>query len=223
MDEVLSIADVALARGISEILHFTTNNGFVGSLEVGSVLSRRRLPEEKHLAYVAAPTADREENKDWFDKSEDWLDYVNMSISEINFRFFNFAKRRHAGSDRWFLILSFSPEILSCDGVYFTTTNNIYEPHVRRLRGSSGLEGLFASSIQRKSTWVASRKRRAAHLPTCEQAEVLYPGSVSLDYLTKVYVLTDDDADHAVGCLARSGRKNVTVVVDPIKFNGQPN
>ncbi|WP_207456820.1 DarT ssDNA thymidine ADP-ribosyltransferase family protein [Azospirillum sp. SYSU D00513] len=217
------VESIIASRGIEEVLHFTTNNGFVGCLEMGSVLSRYRLPNEKHLSYIMAPTADREEGKEWFDKTENWLDYVNMSVSEINYRFFSFAQRRHHGSDRWFLILSFSSEILTHENVYFTTTNNIYVPYVKRARHGQGLEAMFAPNIQRKASWYANRARRAERLTTCEQAEVLYPCQLSLDYLMRVYARTEDEADHAAGCLRRYQRSNVAVLLDPSKFDGQPN
>ncbi|PAJ87304.1 DarT ssDNA thymidine ADP-ribosyltransferase family protein [Burkholderia ubonensis] len=218
------IKEIVAARGIGEVVHFTSNHGLVGSLQVGSVVSRRQLPAEDHLAYIAAPTsATRREAEEYFDKNEDWLDFVNLSISEINASYFNFASKKwHVAGDRWWAILSFSPDILSHDGVYFATTNNIYE-HVSRQSGALGLQNLFSQKIKRKGGWAAFRRDRADNLPTCEQAEVLYPKRLSLDYLEKVYVQNGDDYDRVSGWLNYYKRPNVQVVIDAAKFDGQPN
>ncbi|CAN7161510.1 DUF4433 domain-containing protein [Paraburkholderia hospita] len=219
-----TIKEVVIARGISEVVHFTSNHGLVGALQVGAVVSRRQLPAENHLAYIAAPTsATRREAEEYFDKNEDWLDFVNLSISEINASYFNFASKKwHVTGDRWWAILSFSPDILSHDGVYFATTNNIYD-FVSRQPGASGLEKLFAPSVRRKGSWTAYRRDRAENLPTCEQAEVLYPKRLSLDYLERVYVQNGDDYDLVSGWLNYYKRPDVQVLIDAAKFDGQPN
>ncbi|OJA47630.1 DarT ssDNA thymidine ADP-ribosyltransferase family protein [Burkholderia ubonensis] len=219
-----AIQQIIAQRGITEVVHFTSNHGLVGSLELGATVSRRQLPAQKHLAHILAPTsATRRETEAYFDKKEDWLDFVNLSISEINANYFRFASKRwHIGGDRWWAILSFSPAILTHDGVYFATTNNIYDL-VERQAGADGLQNLFAPSVRRKPGWTVTRKSRADRLPTCEQAEVLYPNRLSLDYLEKIYVGTGDDHDCVSGWLSYYKRPNVQVVIDEAKFAGQPN
>jgi hypothetical protein len=220
---VTEIGMIIARRQIAEIVHFTSNNGLVGCLQLGALVSRRQLPAEKHLSYVVAPTAAvRAEESEFFDKDRDWLDYVNLSISEINARYFRFASGWHQGSDRWWVVLSFDSAILGHDGVYFTTTNNIY-PLVRRGEGAAGLDALFGNSIRRKAGWIASRNLRAENLPTCEQAEVLYPYRLSLDYLRKVYVRTDEQHDIVSGWLNLYRRGDVEVVIGDEKFFGVPN
>lgn len=84
----MSVKTFIRDRGIDSALHFTTNHGLVGILAVGALLSRRRLDKEyllEHVLHVNA--ARRPEAAADFDKSEDWLDYVNLSISEVNSRF----------------------------------------------------------------------------------------------------------------------------------------
>jgi len=220
---VTDIGDIITERQIAEIVHFTSNNGLVGCLELGALVSRRQLPAEKHLSYVAAPTAaTRAEDSDFFDKDRDWLDYVNLSISEINKSYFRFAQGWHQNSDRWWVIMSFDPAVLKQDGVFFATTNNIY-PFVRRGEGADGLSALFSDSIQRKLGWTAYRGLRASNLATCEQAEVLYPSRISLDYLRKVYVRTDEQHDIVSGWLNLYRRGGVEVIISEEKFNGVSN
>jgi hypothetical protein len=85
----MSITDFIANQGIEEVLHFTTNRGLVGILQSHQILSRWRLPGERELAYILRPNvATRPEESEFFDKQENWLDFINMSISEINSRFF---------------------------------------------------------------------------------------------------------------------------------------
>ncbi|WP_449467813.1 DarT ssDNA thymidine ADP-ribosyltransferase family protein [Stenotrophomonas humi] len=219
----MNVSDIARERGISEILHFTTNNGLVGVLAKGFLLSRRRLPEDDYLQYIMkCNSAIRPENSAYFDKSKDWLDYVNLSISEVNRRFFRVSNGWHEASDVWWAIMSFDVEILDHDGVYFATTNNGYDL-CRRNLGCAGFDLLFAQKIARKLGWDAFRAAREEWLPTCEQAEVLYPSGLSTDFLRKVYVGTEEQADLASSFLRTFSFDGVEVVVSVDKFLGKLN
>ena len=67
----MTVAEEIIRRGVTEIVHFTTNHGVVGILARGAVLSRRHLPNEQLLRYVAHPNAiTRAEEAEHFDKSE---------------------------------------------------------------------------------------------------------------------------------------------------------
>ena len=199
----MTIAGTIQQRGISEVLHFTTNRGIIGLLAQGALLSRHLLPQEKYLQQVLhVNAASRPESWCDFDKSQNWLDYVNLSISEINRRYFEFSSKWHKDSDVWWGILAFDPTIMTHDGVFFATTNNAYEPLCIREPGNTGLRRLFQDVVQRKSGWTVSRQGRAAHLPTCEQAEVLYPQRVSVESLRRVYVQEGEHQDQVRGWLA---------------------
>jgi hypothetical protein len=220
-----SISDIINLRHITEVLHFTSNNGLLGTIDRGILMSRRQLPEVSHLAYLAAPTsAIRQEGMSHFDKQKDWLDYVNLSISEINTRYFKFAKRLHKDNqDKWWAILSFSPEIITHEGVYFCTTNNIYEKYVIRMPGATGLNNLFNAKICLKENWTVYRLLRRENLPTCEQAEVLYPSAVSIKFLQKIYVEREEHFDCVNMFLAKYKLNNISVIIDENKFSGMPN
>lgn len=224
MTQDITIGDIVSARGISEVLHFTSNHGLVGVLTLGSVLSRRALPREDHLAHVAAPTsATRQEAASYFDKEQDWLDYINLSISEINRNYFKFASQRwHTSGDRWWVILAFKPSILGLDGVYFSTTNNVYE-NTYRASGPEGLKALFSDRVDRKPGWTVKRLSRADNLATCEQAEVLFPNPLKLSYLQAIYVASEDHWDLVEGWLAYYKISGVSVIISESKFLGQPN
>ena len=215
--------DVVSRRKISSVLHFTTNRGLVGTLANGGLLSRHRLPKERYLEYVLhVNSAQRPEASADFDKSENWLDYVNLSISEINTRFLNVSKRWHNDSAVWWCILDYCSEIMEHDGVYFATTNNSYSL-CKRDFGPAGLQALFANTIYRKPGWSALRANRPSHLPTCDQAEVLYPRAVSNSFLQRIIVEHGVQQDAVFGWLREFPLEGVDVLVCPRKFGGSPN
>ncbi|NKJ23285.1 DarT ssDNA thymidine ADP-ribosyltransferase family protein [Dyella sp. SG609] len=219
----MTVKDALLRKNISEVLHFTTNRGLVGALAARALLSRAQLPKEKLLEHVLHLNSQyRAEAQPYFDKQEHWLDFVNLSISAVNSRFFSISRRWHLHEDIWWTILSFDSVIATHDGVRFATTNNSYE-HCERGHGEAGFEQLFKPSISCKGSWVVYRKNRPSNLPTCEQAEILYPRSLSIDYLRKVYVANTEAQDIVVGWLEEFDVKDVHAVVEPSKFEGIPN
>lgn len=200
------------ARGISEILHFTTNKGILGILDSKSLKARARLQKDERLEYIFQPNAVNR------DKDIAWLDYVNLSISRINNQFFSASDNWHKDKNIWWCILSFSPEILSHEGVHFTTTNNIYTG-VRRGGGGNGLESLFAHKVIR---WTGKVVERDSFMPdnhtTCIQAEVLYPGAVSTEFLRRIYVRDEQSADELAGQLHVLQHPPVDIDIAPKLF-----
>lgn len=185
----MTIREIILKRKIKEILHFTTNRGITGILASNALKARKLLPEEKYLEYVY------QYNCPFRPRDQAWWGYVNLSITSVNRRLFGIsAGKWHAHEDGWWCILSFDPKICTHKGVYFTTTNNMYSGVIRK-KGPLGLEALFAPSI---AQWQGKAISRPSSLPenqpTCEQAEVLYPKEVSLEYLLQVYVANNEDA-----------------------------
>lgn len=224
----MTIAEEIEERGISEVLHFTTNRGATGILHSRFLMARPRLNADQYLKHVLQLNWDnRPEESEFFDKSENWINFVNLSISAINRRLFRLSRDRHTASGLWWCILAFGPEIMAHDGVCFANTNNGYDACIRG-NGQPGLQALFAPTVQRKANgpygpWGVSRGFRSVELPTCEQAEVLYPDQLSLEYLRKIYVVEDGHHDMVAGLLADFDYENVQVLVEPNKFRGQPN
>ena len=185
----MTIDDIIADRHIEEVLHFTTNRGLTGILASGVVKPRKRLPLDKRLEYVYKDNCP--------DRSRDiaWHDYVNLSITNVNYRLFEISMRKwHSGTDDWWCILCFSPVVLEHQSVYFTTTNNIYTD-VRRAEGPTGLENMFADRVSRWGGNVVNREPSSpANQPTCNQAEVLYMGDLSIEHLERVYVENGDTA-----------------------------
>jgi hypothetical protein len=213
----LTIEEIIASREITELLHFTTNKGLLGILASGEILSRERLPKEKYLEHVYSPNAS-------IRRDQDWLDYVNLSVSRINEVFFKAAAAWHRNREIWWCAIGLDPALLTHDGVIFATTNNIYTG-VRRAAGADGLAALFDDSVVR---WHANVATRTASLPdcypTCVQAEVLYPQAVSWEYFRQIYVPSEDAADIVsgqIGVLEQDrGYAYLPIVVDPGMLNG---
>jgi hypothetical protein len=185
----MSVEDIIAKRGIHEILHFTTNKGVTGILATGALKARSLLSEDDYLVNIY------EYNCPERLRDKDWWGYVNLSISSVNRKLFGISSGKwHANEDGWWCILSFSPEICCHEGVYFTTTNNMYSG-VKRCLGERGLEAMFSSRIiQWDSSIVIRQPRTSDNQPTCPQAEVLYPREVQLKYLSKIYIKNDENA-----------------------------
>ena len=212
----MSIIDIVRQRDIKQVLHFTTNRGLVGILDSGFLKSRKRLEKDQRLEFIFSPNAA-------FRKDRAWLDYVNLSLTRINSQFFDVSKNRwHRYRDIWWCVLSYDPVILTHEGLYFTTTNNFYSG-VRRATGPDGLEVMFGPKIfqyrDRKGDHIALRNDAMSQaLPTCMQAEVLYPRQVSTDFLQQIYVATEEDADEVHGQLEALRHRQLRITVAPDVF-----
>jgi len=183
-----AIAGIIQERNIEEIVHFTTNHGVLGMFADGRLLSRQRLPTNKYLEHVYRPNASVR-------KDPAWLDYISMSISRVNTRFFGFSRGWEREVETWWAIVALDPAILTHDGVVFTTTNNIY-PSCRRAPGAKGLEVMFAPEVAGLYGAVLKRTdEMPANWTTDDQAEMLYPAELPTSYLCNVYTATDEHAD----------------------------
>lgn len=190
------VAVAANARGVSEVLHFTTVQGAVGVLAGGAVKSRHRLPTEKYLEHVYRPNA-----KNRSDTA--WLDYVNLSVSRINDWMFDTSERWHVAEGVSWIVLSFVPDVLAHPGVVFATTNNIY-PSCKRAEGVAGFDAIFADLVLGRYSSRHTRTGSPSNLPTDRQAEVLYPGELSTQYLQRIDVQLEEalyDIEGALGVL----------------------
>lgn len=213
----MSVSDIISERGIEEILHFTTYKGIGGIFESGYIKSRDQLEESNHLEYIF--TANVNTRKD-----PDWTDYVSLSIERTNKAFFDYSIQWNKdSSNRWY-ILSLDVDIISHEDVVFATTNNIYS-NVSRGRGQEGLERLYEDTIvtQLQCGKPHAIEKRYSTMPeawpTCRQAEVLYPGEISIKHLNTVYCRTDDDREAAIYSRDfASTPESFDIVVEPSRF-----
>jgi hypothetical protein len=211
---VNDVVDAARARGINEVLHFTTNRGLVGVLAGRALLSRDDLNEEDLLSSVKLLNCpDR-------GRDADWTGYVNLSLERVNQNMLDYSYKWHEHDGIWWSVLAFDVEILAEPGVYFTTCNNAH-PAVLRAQGVAGFEAMFADKVK-WGQYGSTITRPASYPPnftTDVQAEVLVPHSVSIDYLRNIYVPQDEHVDDVAGYIATIvGSPDVQAIVRPEVF-----
>lgn len=208
----MSIEQFITDRKIGSVVHFTTNRGSLGIFASNALKSRHRLNDDEQLAHIFQPNA-RDRNKD-----AAWLDYANLSISRINTSFFRYSGNWHKEQGFFWCIFDFSPEIMTHDGVWFATTNNIYTG-VRQTQGLKGLQAVFQETTVLWNGKVVTRTPdHPPSLPTCPQAEVLYPGEVSTQYLQRIYARCSSESDEIAAQMYAMGHRQVPVVVNPDLF-----
>ena len=159
------------------------------------VKARLYLPEDARVKHVY------EENAS--DRSRDlrWHGYINLSVTDINVRMFEFVHERSIPCDKW-VILGFDPDRSS------VTPGGCVLHHEQRLRPRIPLRrsledssrcspreshGATIGSVQAPATF----ERR--NQTTDPQAEVLYPFELSLDHLGTVTVADEDTYETVQG------------------------
>jgi hypothetical protein len=192
------VVTAARARGITEVVHFSTVQGAVGVLAGGALKSRRRLSSDKYLEYVYRPNAKIRS------RDASWLDYVNLSISRINDWMFDTSERWHVPDRVSWVLLSFEPEVLGHPGVVFATTNNIY-PRCERAEGLDGFNAMFGDVVLGRHDARHTRTGLPPHATTDRQAEVLYPGELAVRHLQRIDVQLDEAVDDIEGALGGLG------------------
>jgi hypothetical protein len=190
-----AVVAYARGRGISEVLHFTTDSGLIGVAATGALQARDLLNEEQYLEHIYQPNCP--------DRSRDarWTDHVSMSITKINGYMLGKSKNWHREANVWWCVLAFDVAILGHPGVTFADSNNAY-PATKRDVGLNGLTALFADTVVWGNFNTIKRRTRTTplNMPTQEQAEVLYPRQVPLRWLRNIYVPDEETIDY-VGSL----------------------
>lgn len=199
------------SRSITEILHFTTELGFLGVIACKAVLPRSELGGEQLLEFIVRPNVDVR-------KDAAYVGYVSLSITQINRRFFSISEGYYNPGLNW-MVLGFDPIVLTHSGVIFVTANNIW-PKSKRGQGVNAFEALFANTVAGSYDNVSQREPcTPANLTTNREAEVLYPGRLGLEHLKSIYVRTEDEVDNVHAVLAGVGFKHdCAVLLDPGKF-----
>ena len=211
----MTIEKLVADRGITEVVHYTTSTGLLGILDAGFVRARTRLKKDQRLEHILCLNTP-------IVKDQKWIDYVNLSITQINQSLFTYSST-HWHPDSLWCILSFDPKILGHEGVFFATCNNTH-PSVHRGKGVVGLEALFARCV--RWGYYGSENIRSEQMPdnltTSSEAEVLYPVELSLEFLQRVYVPTADEQDNVAGYFLGLDlrMRDVAVVVDKNRFGG---
>ncbi len=201
----------ATARGVTEVLHYTSEKGVMGTIMKDTLLSRKRVEEDPDLEFVYEGV--------WERRDPQWIDHISLSISRINLDLFERARNNH--SEFWWAVMSFDPVVLDDDGVWFTTTNNVYEDVCERAQGEAGFEAMFGDRIP-WGYYGSVRRRRAdhpTHWPTDRAAEVLYPAQIPLQFLQRLCVPGTQHRRLVDAWCEIYGRAPLRVEIDPAAFS----
>lgn len=192
-----AVETYARRRGVTEILHFTTDKGLLGIFATGAVRCRDLLDNDKYIEEIYTPNCNNRL------KDANWTGYVNLSISRVNKYMLDRSKVWHSTEDLWWAVLAFDVSLLTHPGIYFTTTNNTY-PSAQRGTGIHGLHALFADSVE--WGYYGCYQSRYPGMPnawtTDPQAEVLYPEPVSIGLLRALYLREPEHIDHVAGLMS---------------------
>ncbi|MBI5518892.1 MAG: DUF4433 domain-containing protein [Desulfovibrio sp.] len=184
----------------------------MGILNTGLVKSRKGLNEDQYLCHIL-------HNNCEYRKDEKWVDYISLSIQVANKMFLSYAKQWVHNQPFWWCILSFSPSILTHNGVVFCTTNNSYEETVLRGEGKAGLQSLYANVVKEKPPYQKSRTAQTpTSNPTSPQAEVLYHKSLELKHLTEIIIPSVQQEPEFLGHLAGAQRTGLKYTIDAGAF-----
>lgn len=208
----MNIQEIITNRNIHELLHFTTSKGLLGILSTGKLLPRSLLLEEEYLEFILQTnTAYRSDPR--------WVSFVSLSISKINHIFYDASKKFANNKGLSWAIVSISPEVLLHEGVYFSTTNNIY-PSCERGMGAMAFEKLFSPKIYGRYNKLISRTdNHHSNWTTCPQAEVLYPGQILAQYIKSIYVQNEVELDTVHAQIAALGSAaEYNIIIAPEKF-----
>ena len=207
----MSVSDRCRERGIKEILHYTSHKGVQGSIMKAAVLSRQQMENDEDVAYIFSGV--------WPVRAPAWADHISLSISRINGNLYDKSRTRYP--DWWWAVLSFTPEILDHDGVWFATTNNVYEDVLERGQGIDGFEALFKERVPWGYYGYVSVRgdTHPDNWSTNRQAEVLYPTQLPLEHLQRIYVPGSQHLALVHAWCEAFGRPEYDVVVDTAVFS----
>jgi len=200
----------AQARGVSEVMHYTSERGVMGSVMKGKLLSRKRVEEDADLAYIFEGI--------WERRDPEWIDHISLSVSRINLDLFE--RSRNNSPDFWWAVLSFDPAILDEPDAWFTTTNNVY-PVCERGQDEAGFEAMFRDRVP--WGYYGSEYWRPGdhpeHWPTDRAAEVLFPGEIDLSHLRTLYVPGQQHKRLVDAWCEIYGRDPLPIAIDPAAFS----
>lgn len=164
---------------MEQILHYTSERGVMGAVMKQALLSREQVENDPDVAFIFEGI--------WERKDPEWVDYISLSVSRINLDLFQ--RSRNNFPNFWWAVMSLDVAILDHEGVWFTTTNNIYPP-CGRGQGVDGFEAMFAEPIE--WGYYGSRRWRSPvyrdSWPTDRAAEVLFPTRIPLEHVQRLYV-----------------------------------
>lgn len=189
------IFDFIQSRGITRLVHFTPFLNLCGIFNLGGIWPRERIreyaqenPEEHLMDYI------KWNDKLRLDKREDC---INLSIQRINS--FLFKRFKEFPEGKPWCILEIDPVCMQGIGVSFTVANaaSTWVKRCGTKKGISGLIELYADCINDGKRVERRVNNIPMNCPTSRQAEVLYPGVISISLIKGLVFESDEDAKRA--------------------------
>lgn len=205
-------------RGISKLLHFTTNINVPYIFDEGFIKPRSTLETSTDVNLS---------NSDFLDKYRlDGKDHTNCSIERINQKMMKFKKNNFSQNDftKFFCVLAISPKYIYRKSTIFSITNaaNNYN------RNTIGIDGSFEKFISLFDLEISyrdssghfikiTRDKEPDNIPTDIQAEVLIHDNISVNDIIQIYVETEENLRMLKSVMKVSG-----IRVDPNLFKCNP-
>lgn len=189
-----SIHDFIAQRGITRLVHFTPFINVLGIYEEKYVFPVEMIKERAKgflLDYIQFNDENRHDGR---------RNCINLSIQRINYFLFKRFLEKFS-CDLW-CILEINPYIMEQQGVEFTIANAA-SSYVKQYGVKSGLEGLrdmFADNLNTGKR-IERRVGIPNNCPTSRQAEVLYPGAISISNITGVVVQCEEHYERVKAAL----------------------
>jgi hypothetical protein len=207
----MSVAAAALGRGITEVLHYTSEKGVMGSIIVDALLPRAQVETNEEVAFIYEGVWDRS-------RDMDWIGHTSMSVTKVNTDLFRRSRWNHP--QWWWAIMSFPVDILDDPDVVFTTTNNAYTETCQRSSGLDGFTAMFAEAVPWGYFDTVARRGPGfpLALPTHNAAEILYPDALPLSQLSALYLPDPTNLSLIRTWCEIYGRDPLNIVVRPNLF-----
>lgn len=205
--DAVTPSEAATRRGVTQLLHYTTQKGVHGTIASAAILSRAQLDKDEYLEHIRKGVWPRRDHR--------WIDHISLSVTSINELLFRQSRANHPMM--WWAVFSVWPSILNDDNVWFTTTNNIF-PAVRRGQDLTGFGAMFADPVEGRYGKMHTRAGLPCSQPTDRAAEVLYPQRISTDRVQRVYVSEADHRHLVLAWCEALGHRDLDVEISPNIF-----
>jgi len=182
-DDRLLIQQDAQRRGVTRLCHFTPGRKLMNMLrDTQAILPTTDLRQEfEHLLDPTDPA-----------RLDGRPDHICCSVQYPNAGYFQRVVRTTPNFPDW-VILGLNPRLLWERPVLFSPRNAAAQYGAFLQEGWAGWQSLFQEAVQGAGGRMFTRDRQMTpNCPTDNQAEVLIPGRIPLDYIEAIIVPNQD-------------------------------
>jgi hypothetical protein len=161
-------------RAITRACHFTPFRSVLHILEIGALLSARRMHAQHHDVFKQTDPL----------RLDQMLDHLSCSIEYPNVYYLDIVERR-PGIYKDTAVLLIDPIVLAYRSTHFCFRNSA--SMVGTIPGFEGFASVFAETVQSKNVW-SRTARHPLWLPTDLQAEVHVENEIPLELVRGIAV-----------------------------------